>query len=109
VIARARRVLLGFAVDEGMRSDNPALGIRLKKENTHGFHSWTEEELQQYEKRHPVGTKARLALALLLYTALRRADVVRLGPANLREDRLRFTYSKNGSEMDIRSRRPWRR
>ena len=50
----------------------------------------------------------KLALALLLYTALRRADVVRLGPANLREGRLRFTYSKNGSQMDIpvRRRRP---
>jgi integrase len=95
------RVLLGFAVDEGMRAYNPALGIKLKKGNTRGFHSWTEDELRQYEERHPIGTKARLALALLLYTALRRADVVRLGPSNLRDGRLRFAYSKNGSEVDI--------
>ena len=26
---------------------------------------------------------------------------MRLGPSNLRDGRLRFTYSKNGSEMDI--------
>jgi integrase len=43
----------------------------------------------------------KLALALLLCTALRRADVVRLGPSNLRDGGLRFTYSKNGSEMHI--------
>ena len=49
---------------------------------TSGYHSWTEEELRQYEQRHPIGSKPRLALALLLYTAQRRADMVRLGPSN---------------------------
>jgi integrase len=33
-----------------------------------------------YEARHPIGTKARLAFDLLLYTGVRRSDVVRLGP-----------------------------
>ena len=34
----------------------------------------------RYQARHPVGTKARLAFDLLLYTGVRRSDVVRLGP-----------------------------
>jgi hypothetical protein len=33
-----------------------------------GFHSWTLDEVRQFEKRHKAGSKARLALALLLYT-----------------------------------------
>jgi integrase len=37
------------------------------------------EEVVQYEERHPIGTKARLALCLLLWTGVRRSDVVRLG------------------------------
>jgi integrase len=32
---------------------------------------------------------------------MRRADVVKLGPANMRNGRLTFTYSKNKSEMNI--------
>jgi integrase len=42
-----------------------------------------------------------LALALLLYTAQRRTDVVALGPASLRGGRMNFTQSKTGAEMDI--------
>jgi len=34
----------------------------------------------RYEARHPIGTKARLAFDLLLYTGVRRSDVVGLGP-----------------------------
>ena len=100
-LLRVLRMLLAFAVERGMRADNPALGIKLKAKPTTGFHSWTEEELRQYEARHAVGTKARLAMSLLLYTAQRRSDVVRLGPPNLRDGRLHFTQSKTGTEMNI--------
>jgi integrase/recombinase XerD len=68
---------------------------------TTGFHSWTEAELQQYERRHPVGSKARLALALLLYTAQRRSDAVRLGPEHLRNGRLEFVQSKTSTVVNI--------
>jgi integrase len=100
-LLRVLRVLLGFAVEQGMRADNPALGIKLKPAETAGFHSWTEGEVRQYEQYHPIGTKARLALALLLYTAQRRTDVVRLGPPSLRDGRLIFVQSKTGADMDI--------
>ena len=95
------RSLLKVAVKAKLRRDNPALGIELERLETTGYRSWSEEELRQYEARHPVGTKARLALDLLLYTATRRADVVALGPANMRNGRLLFTYSKNKTEMNI--------
>jgi integrase len=105
-LLRVIRILLAFAVEQGLRPDNPALGIKLKPVDTDGYHSWTEEELRQYEERHPVGTKARLALAVPLYTAQRRTDVVALGPPNISvgengEQRLRFTQSKTGAVMDI--------
>lgn len=100
-LLRVLRVLLAFAVGEKLRRDNPALGIELDPIKTSGFHSWTEAELKQFEQHHPVGSKARLALALLLYTATRRKDVVALGPPNMRAGRLFFTYSKNGTEMNI--------
>jgi integrase len=94
-------VLLDVAVTMKMRRDNPARGITLDPILTSGYHSWSEAELRQYEQHHPVGSKARLALALLLYTAQRRADVVALGPSNVRGGRLYFTQSKTGTAMDI--------
>jgi integrase len=101
-LLRVLRMLLDFAVKQKLRRDNPARGIELDAIKTTGYHSWTEEELRQYEAHFPVGTKARLALALLLYTATRRTDVVALGPPNMRRaGRLLFTYSKNNTEMDI--------
>src|SRR5665811_1086231 len=42
------------------------------------------------DRKYPVGTKPRLALSLLLYTACRREDVVRLGPQHIRNNRGRF-------------------
>ena len=100
-LLRVLRVLLSFAVSQKMRRDNPALGIKLAPIKTSGYHSWTEEELRQYEARFPVGSKPRLALDLLLYTAGRRTDVVALGPPNMRYGRFIFTASKNGAELNI--------
>jgi integrase len=37
------------------------------------------EEVRQFERRYPIGTKARLALALLVFTGQRRSDIVRFG------------------------------
>ncbi len=67
----------------------------LPPNNPDGFHTWTEEEVRQYEARHPSGTKARLALALFLYTGVRISDVVRLGPQMERAGALCFTEEKN--------------
>jgi hypothetical protein len=42
------------------------------------------EEVAQFEAQHPIGTKARLALALLLFIGHRRSDVILLPSARTR-------------------------
>ena len=37
-LLRVLRVLLGFAVEQGLRPDNPALGIKLQTRTTTGYH-----------------------------------------------------------------------
>jgi integrase len=75
---------------------NPARDVRfLKPKNKSGFHTWTVDEVECFEAEHPIGTKPRLALALLAYTGARRSDVVLLGKQHVREGRLRFTAHKN--------------
>ena len=66
----------------------------LRSNNPTGYHTWTLEEVQQFGERHPIGTKARLALALLLYTGQRRSDVIRFGKQHVKRGALTFTQHK---------------
>ncbi len=66
----------------------------LRSNNPSGYHTWTPEEVRQFEARHPVGTKARLALALLLFTGQRRSDITRLGRQHTRDGKVTFTQFK---------------
>jgi integrase len=74
---------------------NPARDVAyLKSNNPEGFRAWTENDVAKYEARHPIGTPARLALDLMLYTGVRRSDVVKLGPQMVRDGKLFFTETK---------------
>jgi integrase len=78
-LLKALKVMLGFAVDIGLLDLNPTTGIKRYKSRGGGYHPWSEAEVVRFRERHPAGSKARLALELLLGTAQRRSDVVRLG------------------------------
>jgi hypothetical protein len=51
---------------------------------TDGYHTRSPDEVKQFEAHHKVGTKAHLALALMLYLGVRRGDAVRLGKQHVR-------------------------
>ncbi|TCR69726.1 site-specific integrase [Bosea sp. BK604] len=75
---------------------NLARDIKLFETEGDGFHTWTIEEVRAFAKRHPLGTKAHLALGLLLFTGVRRSDVVLLGRQMIRDGWLHFTEKKHG-------------
>lgn len=89
------RALFAWAVEEEEAPHDPTIGVRMLKHITERHHSWRLHEIEQYERCYALGTKARLALALLSYTACRREDAVRLGPQHLRGSRLRYRQAKN--------------
>ena len=84
---KALKALFAWAVDEGLATDDPTLGVKNIPYVTKSHHTWILTEVEQYENHHPVGTKARLALALLLYTSWRREDAPRIGPQHIYEER----------------------
>lgn len=86
--------MFAWAIEDGKMQKNPARDVRKLKYATDGFHPWTVSELAQFENRHPIGTKARLALALLLFLGVRRGDVVCLGPKNIRDGAIHFVPRK---------------
>jgi len=79
------RSLCQFAVKRGYRRDDPTAATKQRAVKGDGFHCWTDAEIAQFEAHHPIGSKPRLALALLFYTAQRRGDVVRMGRQHIRE------------------------
>lgn len=79
-------VLMEFTLEPGLIDHNPVRDVKKIKTNSNGFHTWTVAEVAAYEARHPVGTMARLAMDLMLYTGLRRSDVVRVGPQHIAGD-----------------------
>jgi integrase len=95
------RSLCAFAVKRGYRRDDPTRDIKLRSIKSDGFHTWTDEEIAQFEAYHPIGTKPRLALALLLYTAQRRSDVVKMGRQHIRDGVLTVKQEKTGVALAI--------
>jgi integrase len=86
--------MFGWAVEYGLLRLNPAREIRKVRYATAGFHTWTVEEVREFEERHPIGTKARLALGLLLYLGVRRGDLVTLGRQHVKDGWLRLVPRK---------------
>ncbi|MFD2032772.1 tyrosine-type recombinase/integrase [Ancylobacter dichloromethanicus] len=95
------KTLMAFAVDEDMRKDNPTIGLRGFKVKTDGLHTWTEEEIAAFEAKHPVGSRARLAMSLMLYTGQRRSDVIRMGWQHVSDGRIKIRQQKTGSTLEI--------
>jgi integrase len=84
----------------GYAKGNPARDVaKLPSTNPEGIRAWSEADAASYEARHPIGTKARLAFDLLLYTGVRRSDVVKLGPQMERDGKLLFSETKGGSRI----------
>jgi integrase len=97
----AIRALARHCIKCDLLDNDPTLGIRLKRMNGDGHHTWTEEQIAQFEAHHPIGSRERQALALGLYTAQRRGDVVRMGRQHIRNGVLHVTQQKTGAVLAI--------
>ena len=91
---KALRVMFKWAVEAEHLKHNPAAEVDTLKFKSEGFHSWTPEEVKQFEAKHEVGSKPRLAMSLMLYTGVRRSDAVELGHEHVKDGVLTFTPRK---------------
>ena len=95
------RTLMRFAIEIGMRDNDPTLHVKPYKQRGDGYYTWTEDDIKAFSARHSEGTKAHLAFTLLLYTGVRRADLVRLGWQHIDGGQLRIRQQKTGNSIDI--------
>jgi integrase len=97
----AVRSVMQFGVDSGILKDNPTLGVKRPKIRSDGHRTWTEEDITAFEARHPIGSKARLGFALLLHTAQRVGDVLRMGVQHVQNGAIHVRQDKTGTPLTI--------
>lgn len=75
----------------------------MKRYRSHGdgIHTWSEGEAAQFEATFSIGTKARLALELLLGTGQRRSDVVCVGWQHVQGDAIAVRQQKTDAPLLI--------
>ncbi len=96
------RELMRWSIKAGLRPDDPTQGIDRPKFKSSGYYTWTEDDIAKFESTHPIGTRARLAMALGLYLGQRRADVINLGRQHLRKNGgIQFQQKKTGTPLVI--------
>jgi integrase len=76
---------------------NPFADITNYRQGTH--HTWSESELAAFEARWPVGTRERLAYALLLHTGQRGGDVVRMRRQDISAGSIHVVQEKTNVEL----------
>lgn len=98
------RALMQHCVDQHLREDDPTAGIRymtIPKDRRGGFETWTEEQIVKFEDKHKIGSRARLAFALLLYTGQRRSDVLHMGRQHIANGSIRVKQQKTSVELQV--------
>lgn len=97
--------LFDFAVKLRMIPTNPAAqSERIKvapADRTGGFYTWTEDDIAAYRAHHALGTSARLAMELMLWTGQRRSDAIRMGRQHIRDGRIHVVQAKGGKRLWI--------
>lgn len=98
-----RKVLAGLldhAIRLNWRTDNPARLTDTYAEGE-GFHTWTEDEIEQFRKVYEYGTMARLTLELALNTAARRCNIATLTRDDIKDGRIIVDHVKNNEDASV--------
>jgi enterobacteria phage integrase len=83
---------------ENSRHEPP---LRIKRFAAGEFHTWTDEEIAAFEASWKLGTKERLAFALLLFTGQRASDVARMSSTDLADDGIWVVQQKTKAKLLI--------
>lgn len=85
---------------EHVKSD-PTEGLKITKPKTDGFETWTDDEIEKFEKRWPRGTRERVMFDIFIFTGLRRGDAALLGKQHVRKGVIEIDTEKTGTRVTI--------
>lgn len=99
VLLKRLRSLLRYAMAIGWLDRDPTAGATSYRSAE--FHTWTEAEISAFETRWPIGSRQRLAFALLLYTGQRGSDVHRMTWTDIAGASIRVTQAKTKARLVV--------
>ncbi|WP_421358202.1 tyrosine-type recombinase/integrase [Agrobacterium rosae] len=92
--------LFSWAIEVGLAEVNPASKIKALEVDK-ATHTWTIDEIRQYEDFHGAGTRARLMLHLAMYTGLRLADLAIVGRQHVKNGWLSIRPGKTRKSSGV--------
>lgn len=98
---KALTPFLDWCSREGFVQKNVAAVIKRPPGSRDGYKTWTEDLIAQYRSRHPVGSKARRALELLINVGAARADAAMLGRQHVKGGLLVYRRHKTSVPIEI--------
>jgi integrase len=98
---KTMRQMFAWAVERDFLEENVVAKVKKLPDETDGHHVWTVEEVKRFQKKWGLGTRERVAMDLLLYTGLRRADAVLVGPKDIEDELLVLKTKKTGTPVYI--------
>ena len=96
------RGLYAWAKEAGFVRVNPAAAVKNPQlKSNDGIPVWSEQDVERYCNRWPVGTKERVWFDVLSYTGLRRGDAVRVGRQHVRDGEIAIATEKSGGKVEV--------
>ena len=87
--------LFAYAMKLKWITANPvAEAEKVGRDKLVGFYPWSEADITVYKAKHAIGTKARLALEIMLWTGQRRSDARLFGPKHIVSGKAAFVPGK---------------
>jgi integrase len=99
-------ILFDWAIEEERllpEGANPCQGVKRVVYEQETNHPWTDAECDAFEAAYPLGTRERLAYALLSMTGQRSSDVVTMGPQHIDQNGvMRIRQQKTGKWITVK-------
>lgn len=98
---KALSALYRWGMEYELVTSNPVAGVKRPKVSKTGFIPWTVDDIHKFRTAYCADTKQHLAMCLLLFTACRRSDVIRLGPQHAGGGWMRWSQGKTGDLVEV--------
>jgi hypothetical protein len=95
------RILIRHAINIRWLKHDPSLGIKRPKIKK--IRSWTDDEIEQFKKRWPLGTKQRTAFHFFLNLGQRRSDAVQMAQTHITPDQDKATEDRARASHPVAS------
>jgi integrase len=94
-------LLMDHAVEIGIRSDNPCVGVKRLRHKSDGHATWAESDIAAFRANWLKGSRERLVFELALNTGQRRGDLVSMGWQHVTGDAIHVRQNKTGARVSI--------